>query len=193
MDTINERIKLLRTDNNLTQKQFSERILVTQSYLSRIESGKEIPNEKLTKLIALEFNVSTEWLEKGIGTKTIDENSSDYFDRAYSNEHEEALKTTFNEFMEFLQRNNNTAINSNIHAIILEMKAFLIENCSMTNSHTIITFEEITAIILELFLQLKKIHPKMKKTDFNSLAWICTTTFTDSLSKIEELYFNSEI
>ena len=62
MESIGSRIKLLREQNNLNQKQFAERIMVSQSYLSRMERGSETPNNKLIKLIALEFNVPTDWI-----------------------------------------------------------------------------------------------------------------------------------
>ncbi len=62
MSLIGERIKSIRLKNNLTQKEFSDRILITQSYLSRIERGSEQPTDILIKLIALEFNISFDWL-----------------------------------------------------------------------------------------------------------------------------------
>lgn len=65
ISTLGERVKFIRKSNKLTQRQFADRILVTQSYLSRIENGKEMPNDKLTKLIALEFNFSIDWLKTG--------------------------------------------------------------------------------------------------------------------------------
>ena len=67
MNNVGIRIKSLRENNNLSQKQFAERIMVSQSYLSRIERGIEVPNNKLIKLIALEFNVNTDWISKGKG------------------------------------------------------------------------------------------------------------------------------
>ncbi len=59
---INERIKELRKKEGLTQKQFAERILVTQTYLSKIETGVEVPTDKFVKLVSLEFGASLEWL-----------------------------------------------------------------------------------------------------------------------------------
>ena len=89
MNNVGIRIKSLRENNNLSQKQFAERIMVSQSYLSRIERGIEVPNNKLIKLIALEFNVNTDWISKGKGNPEINkkESSFDYYDRAYTNEH----------------------------------------------------------------------------------------------------------
>ena len=80
MNDLGFRIKSLRKQLNLTQKAFASKILVSPSYLSRVENGVEIPNQKLLKLIALEFNVSTEWLEKGDGNADIN-STFDYYQR----------------------------------------------------------------------------------------------------------------
>ena len=192
METINERIKLLRKDNNLTQKQFADRILVTQSYLSRIESGKEIPNDKLIKLIALEFNVPTGWIEKGIGSQVIDKSSYDYFDRGYSKELQEGLEDEIQELINYLHKQNDGIVSTNIQAIILEMRNFLDTFGTTEKSLHTIVFEKITGVIMELFMQLNGLSPNMERESFNSIAWICTSTLTDALNDIQELYFNPE-
>lgn len=192
METINERIKLLRKDNDLTQKQFADRILVTQSYLSRIESGKEVPNDKLIKLIALEFNVPTGWLEKGIGSQVIDKSSYDYFDRGYSRELQEGLEEEIRELMDYLHKQNDGIVSTNIQGILLEMRNFL-DAFEITDKsiHTIV-FEKITGVIMELFVQLSELSGDTKRESFNSIAWLCTSTLTEALNDIRELYFNSD-
>lgn len=80
MNDLGFRIKSLRKQLNLTQKEFANKILVSPSYLSRVENGVEIPNQKLLRLIALEFNVPTEWLEKGVGNADIN-STLDYYER----------------------------------------------------------------------------------------------------------------
>lgn len=72
MDSIGYRIKALRKDLNLTQKEFSKRLLVSQPYLSGLESGSITPTSKLTKLICLEFGIREDWLLNGKG-KMYDE------------------------------------------------------------------------------------------------------------------------
>lgn len=64
---IGSRIKNLRKAEGLTQKDFSKRLCISQSYLSGLENDSETPTDKLLKLIELEFNVSSEWLYNGIG------------------------------------------------------------------------------------------------------------------------------
>ncbi len=62
MEHISSNIKKLRIEEDLTQKEFSQKLLISQSYLSGVENGREQPTERLIKLICLEFGVNEEWL-----------------------------------------------------------------------------------------------------------------------------------
>ena len=42
-------------------------MLVSASYISKVESGKEVPSEMFLKLVSLEFGASHDWLISGIG------------------------------------------------------------------------------------------------------------------------------
>lgn len=77
MNSISDRIKSLRKSENLTQKEFAKRLLISQSYLSGLENGNEIPTSKLSKLICLEFGINEAWLIDGSG---------DMYDTVYENE-----------------------------------------------------------------------------------------------------------
>lgn len=79
MNDVGFRIKTLRLKRKVSQKEFSQRVCVSQSYLSRIETGNEQPTDMLIKLIALEFNCSLAWLQKSTGEMEID--CYDYWDR----------------------------------------------------------------------------------------------------------------
>lgn len=79
MNDVGFRIKTLRQKRNVSQKEFSKRVCVSQSYLSRIETGNEQPTDMLIRLIALEFNCSLGWLQKNEGEMEID--AYDYWDR----------------------------------------------------------------------------------------------------------------
>lgn len=65
--TINERVKFVRNELNLTQKEFGEKITVAQTYLSQIEKGDRNVTAKILKIICSEFNVNEEWLNSGTG------------------------------------------------------------------------------------------------------------------------------
>lgn len=77
MHEIGNRIRLLRKAENLTQKDFSKRLLISQSYLSGLENGNEVPTSKLLKLICLEFGVNESWLVN---------NSGEMYDEVYGND-----------------------------------------------------------------------------------------------------------
>ena len=77
MNTLQERIKLLRTSLGLNQKEFAEKIGLKRSALSLIEIGKNPLTEQNIKLICLVFDVSREWLELGVGEMFVSETPED--------------------------------------------------------------------------------------------------------------------
>ena len=64
---MNERIKMIRQNANLNMASFAERIGITISAVSRIESGENNPKDQTVMLICREFNVNEEWLRTGKG------------------------------------------------------------------------------------------------------------------------------
>lgn len=61
------RIKELRKQLGLTQQKFGDRLEVSKSHISNLESGADLPSGTLVKLICKEFGVSETWLRSGIG------------------------------------------------------------------------------------------------------------------------------
>lgn len=61
------RIKRIRTDAGLSMEKFGERIGITKSSVSLLESGKNNPSEQTIKLICKEFNINKDWLLTGGG------------------------------------------------------------------------------------------------------------------------------
>lgn len=59
---LNEKIKKLRTDSNLTQAELAKNINITRSALSLYELGKREPDTKTLIKIANYFDVSTDYL-----------------------------------------------------------------------------------------------------------------------------------
>ena len=43
---------------------------------------------------------------------------------------------------------------------------------------------------MELFIQLQKFSTSTKPESFNSIAWLCTSTLTESLAELRGIYFN---
>ena len=65
MNTIGERIRLIRNSNSLTQFEFSQNLRVTRPHITRIETNKENPSGVLIRLISVLYNVSEEWIKTG--------------------------------------------------------------------------------------------------------------------------------
>lgn len=64
---MNERIKLLRKTLGLNQKDFGDKLGITDASVSRIEKGERNPSEQTIKSICREFNVNYAWLLEGKG------------------------------------------------------------------------------------------------------------------------------
>lgn len=67
MNNINNRIKLLRKNLNLSQEDFGARIGITRASISNIEKGTRNMSEQTIKSICREFNINPLWLKTGEG------------------------------------------------------------------------------------------------------------------------------
>ena len=59
---LGNRIKTLRLEANLTQEEFGRPYSLKKSTVSQYESGSSRPDDELKKRIALDYNVSVDWL-----------------------------------------------------------------------------------------------------------------------------------
>lgn len=64
---VNDRIKLLRKTLELNQKDFGDKLGITDASVSRLEKGDRNPSEQTIKSICREFNVNYAWLLEGKG------------------------------------------------------------------------------------------------------------------------------
>lgn len=64
---INDRVKEVRKVLNMSQEAFGEKLGITKSAVSIIESGKTKVTDTMTRLICNEFDVDPFWLETGDG------------------------------------------------------------------------------------------------------------------------------
>lgn len=64
---MNERIKKLRKDLNLTQEDFSSRIGLSRNFIAQIEIGTKRPSDRTISDICREFNINEDWLRTGNG------------------------------------------------------------------------------------------------------------------------------
>ena len=67
MDTIGNRIKLLRKELHLTQEEFGEVIGISGGGVSKYEADATKPPEAAIKLICATYKVNYEWLVDGLG------------------------------------------------------------------------------------------------------------------------------
>ncbi|GMO40465.1 MAG: hypothetical protein Ta2B_20320 [Termitinemataceae bacterium] len=65
--TVNQRIREVRKNLNLSQAQFSKITALSSGYLAGIETEKREVNERLIKLTCASFNVNEIWLKTGAG------------------------------------------------------------------------------------------------------------------------------
>lgn len=64
---MNKRLKILRTELDLSQAEFSNKLSIAQSTYAVLESGKSALRDRHIKLICSTFNVNEEWLREGKG------------------------------------------------------------------------------------------------------------------------------
>lgn len=64
---MNERIKMIRKNLNMTQDEFSAKIGLSRNFIAQIESGTKFPSDRTIKDICRKFSVNEEWLRTGKG------------------------------------------------------------------------------------------------------------------------------
>lgn len=100
-----ERLKQLRTEQNLTQKELAKNINTSQQNIGFWETGKRNPKYDMIEKLANFFNVSTDYLTGKSNIKTpesdIDkaiDKSVAYNGKTITNNDREAIKTFLNNY-----------------------------------------------------------------------------------------------
>lgn len=75
-----DRLRQLRKELGLTQREFSEKIGIKPNTFSQYESGRNEPIDAVLQLICEKFNVREEWLRNGSGEMFV---QRDPFDEVY--------------------------------------------------------------------------------------------------------------
>jgi transcriptional regulator with XRE-family HTH domain len=65
MKSVNERIKQLRVDNNLTQSELADKVGLSYVQIGRYEKGKSNPSSDVLQKLANVLNTSTDYLMNG--------------------------------------------------------------------------------------------------------------------------------
>lgn len=71
MVSIGNRIKQIRQELGLSQKEFGKIISISNGHLSAIERDKDVPSDRIIRLICTEFGISEEWIKSGVGEKNL--------------------------------------------------------------------------------------------------------------------------
>ena len=69
---MNERLKKLRKELDMTQQEFADSIGIKRSTMATYEAGRNIPIDAVVSLICREFNVNEKWLRTGEGEMFIE-------------------------------------------------------------------------------------------------------------------------
>lgn len=78
--SLGERIKTVRTDNGLTQKDFANLFGLSHSHISNLENNREKPSDTLLLFMCSKFGINYEWLKFGKADDTSkDENTRTFF------------------------------------------------------------------------------------------------------------------
>ena len=98
---MNERIKKLRRELDLTQQEFADKISVKRGAIANYEIGRNVPSDSVVSLICREFNVNEEWLRNGTGEmfKAAPTDELDALAEKYSLTHRDYV------FIEYLLKN----------------------------------------------------------------------------------------
>ncbi len=69
---MNERLKKLRKELDMTQQEFADRIGIKRNSLANYETGRNTPIDAIIVSICREFNVNENWLRTGEGEMFIE-------------------------------------------------------------------------------------------------------------------------
>lgn len=164
MDNIGFRIKSLRQKRNLSQKEFSERVCISQSYLSRVETGKEQPTDMLLKLIALELTCSFDWLLRNQGEMEINDDTADYWDRGSSEQLKNGAISDIIDLLTNIKNNMESGISISISNIVQLLNYLL----SLKNTKkTTLIMEEFTSFAIAFYDMILYLETKGIDTTFS--------------------------
>ncbi|MCT4644820.1 MAG: helix-turn-helix domain-containing protein [Carboxylicivirga sp.] len=74
-NSIAQRFKKVRKENNLTQNEFAETLGISRTLAATIERGVKEINTQTIKKLHEEFNISSDWLLFGVGQMSDPENN----------------------------------------------------------------------------------------------------------------------
>ncbi len=64
---MNDRIKMIRKDNGLSQQKFADKLGISRGNIAAYEVGKNLPSDAVISLICTKFDINEDWLRTGNG------------------------------------------------------------------------------------------------------------------------------
>lgn len=74
---MNERIKKIRKELDLTQQEFANRLGTARNNIAGYETGKRSPSNAVISLMCKEFNINEIWLRTGEGDMFIEQTADE--------------------------------------------------------------------------------------------------------------------
>ena len=157
------RFKQLRQQLNMNQSTFASALTISQAHISKIESDKDYPSDKLLNQIASTFEVNLNWLKTGSGQIWDEDKDTD-----------EAYKDFSGLFMSIQTASNSLDINEkrNIFRILSVLKYLLQKNnCSASQqSLSIAAISDIFCYSYQYLIENLSENSKKSKINFE-LVW----------------------
>ncbi len=79
---LKDRIKKIRTENNLTQSEFAKKLGTVQNTITGYETGRRNPSGSALALMCEKFSVNEEWLKYGKGKMRVELPEEDEYSKA---------------------------------------------------------------------------------------------------------------
>lgn len=204
ISTVGKRIKFVREVNSQKQKEFAERLGVTQAHISKIEKGDDNPSLTLVKFICSEYFINEQWLLEGNGDMSvfshIDETDSQslmrkaenffvMFRAVFSkadNKSQVCLVNALGNLISMIEIAEDTKNKKTTEEIseIMDTAERLIFNTSIFLKHSKNNYP--------MFLDYLKCIEKYKKFFFNNINKLLDTMLESSKTKIEYRFSDSE-
>ena len=75
---IRTRLKEVRKELKITQREFGESAGIDRRYVAKVECGSQNPSFKFLRSISIKHKISLDWLLYGIGDKFVEANEKNY-------------------------------------------------------------------------------------------------------------------
>jgi len=72
------RLKEVRKELKITQREFGESAGIDRRYVAKVECGSQNPSFKFLRSISIKHKISLDWLLYGIGDKFVEANEKNY-------------------------------------------------------------------------------------------------------------------